>query len=672
MEHQSPVPTGSLPCTCGVGFFDPGSYDSSGLTTCGSCGRQAYSGYVAEAVSLEPQVAFIKARLDWLTDRVNAGDAMPSPETAQAYSVWAPPSYPGANQAHSYSASLIQVPPKEPASLQTTLLVLGGILLAVAAFVFSAIMWDNLGPWGQVTILVAAAAGFGFAGTKMAGRDRLHATGNTFIVVSYLVSACILFVAAPAVGLVSSNLMRFDSAYPALASTLLAVAAIYLGRATKTGTWMWLGWLTVPFSVGLWIADVVLSLPEPHVRFWPTVSLAVVLMGVFFWKRYAGSQTVAPDASRFGLTLVFAVSAVSVVSLTNREAWWTWLSIFAASVVVALVFFAKHPRSNKARLTVALAVPVFVGWAMSPLSLTPNSALTMSLLVGALGAVLVFETRYNLLPDADAEANSTFHKFDELGPLSGIVLWTVWFAGYSLRAEDGNWNNIDVSQVYISLAAIISATCFLYAILRKTPILAWAAVIPGALSFFIYLTVYSPGRVCSMSRDEWTGEQISSCSPYQLEVYTVPLTILLGLAGLIWFLGSRTAKKEDATTKVTSRTTVLPALAVMMIPSAVLTWDAVSNDNGLTSAAPLRFAITTILAVLMLIAGTQWKNAAFTIVGLVSLVIVALGQIVIYGSHLPGWALFAAIGAILVAAGARVEWLRGQGRTWASRFQQLG
>ena len=48
--------------------------------------------------------------------------------------------------------------------------------------------------------------------------------------------------------------------------------------------------------------------------------------------------------------------------------------------------------------------------------------------------------------------------------------------------------------------------------------------------------------------------------------------------------------------------------------------------------------LTTVVAAVLLIVGTRAANAGLVITGAAALMIIALGQLVIYGSHLPQWA----------------------------------
>jgi hypothetical protein len=82
-----------------------------------------------------------------------------------------------------------------------------------------------------------------------------------------------------------------------------------------------------------------------------------------------------------------------------------------------------------------------------------------------------------------------------------------------------------------------------------------------------------------------------------------------------------------------------------------------------------------VVATTLTIAGGLWRLAGILLPAAIALTLALLPQIFAGGSQLltvvPAWVFFAAIGAALIAAAARLEWLRGAGRTSRQWFATL-
>ena len=647
-------PEGSLRCPhCVAGYLDPRDFDEDLRCECPDCGASTYCGYVAESVQVGRQIDYLSARRSWLDDLIARQSGPPPAPLLDEFQVWAPPfesrmvtKAPAATRAG--GTRPLGVPPAErPArtrpSLQTTLLGLGGLLLAIAALAFSAIMWERLGAWGQAALLVGVALAAAIVGTRLHTRARLRSTGATLIAVGYLMAACDLLVAAPASGLVPSGWMDASHAYPAIVCSVLAIAAIVLGAWLANSAWVWSGWLTVPVASGLWTAFVLLALPDPSARLWPVVSGVVALGGVGLWAlssrdgaRWVGQR----NASRAAAVGVWAVALVGLVTLVDADAWWTWLAILVLAAVVSGAGYAIR-RDNVTGTALALVAPLALAWVLSPPGLGATQAAWVAAAVGVLGAGLALQTAVVAVPPG----------------VSAVVLWFAWLARCVVCVTALSDVGDSLTTVSMVLAAEVAVTAFVYSLLRGPLLLAWPAALVGIAALLMFLMTYLPLE----------GSE-------QLERATVPAAVLLAVAGLIWSRHRGVAPEGSAEPppRPSTRSTMLPALATLVIPSALLTWEAASAGDGLMPASPVRLVVTTVVAAVLLIVGARAANAALVITGAAALMIIALGQLVIFGSHLPQWAVFGLVGAALVGAGARVEWLRGQGRQWAARLRELG
>ena len=209
---------------CATADLDPTAHDEAGMVTC-QCGHRAYAGYIAEADSLA-------ARSAWLADRVAAGDPEPAPEVQRAYAIWSPPGVvaPGTGPSGLVPPGTIPPPghvalpapvPRGAPSAQTLLLGIGALLLVIAGAVFAAVVWDRLGAFGQVALMLGATAGVGALAIRL--RRRLEGTAEALAVVAAGLAAVDLM-AAPMLGLLPERWVTDPTLYPAVAFAGLGAA----------------------------------------------------------------------------------------------------------------------------------------------------------------------------------------------------------------------------------------------------------------------------------------------------------------------------------------------------------------------------------------------------------------------------------------------------------------
>jgi hypothetical protein len=143
--------------------------------------------------------------------------------------------------------------------------------------------------------------------------------------------------------------------------------------------------------------------------------------------------------------------------------------------------------------------------------------------------------------------------------------------------------------------------------------------------------------------------------PDPIEVHTLAFAALLLLAGLLWRRRGPTPSLQW----------LGPAVAMALIPSAVATWSAPwafdVSDLG-TTAHLVRLAGVLVASVIAMIVGARLHLGGLLIPASLALAIAALAQVVSGLSNLPRWIGLAIAGTLLVLAGARIEWLRSEGR----------
>ncbi len=135
--------------------------------------------------------------------------------------------------------------------------------------------------------------------------------------------------------------------------------------------------------------------------------------------------------------------------------------------------------------------------------------------------------------------------------------------------------------------------------------------------------------------------------PAFAEFYTLCLSGLLLVAGLLqWRAGQRRSGLVYG-----------PAVAVALIPTAVLCW------NDIWSAPSLiRFAIVMVVGLTLLLLGVRLHQQGLVVPAAVAVGIAATAQIFATLDTLPRWLALGIAGTVLIIVGARIEWVRGKGR----------
>ena len=143
--------------------------------------------------------------------------------------------------------------------------------------------------------------------------------------------------------------------------------------------------------------------------------------------------------------------------------------------------------------------------------------------------------------------------------------------------------------------------------------------------------------------------------PDPVEVHTLTFAALLLAAGLLWRHRGPTPSLQW----------LGPAVAMALIPSAVATWVAPwaldASDLG-TTGHLIRLGAVLVASVIAMVVGARMHLGGLLIPASLALSIAALAQVWSGLSNLPRWVGLAIAGTLLVLAGARIEWLRREGR----------
>jgi hypothetical protein len=142
--------------------------------------------------------------------------------------------------------------------------------------------------------------------------------------------------------------------------------------------------------------------------------------------------------------------------------------------------------------------------------------------------------------------------------------------------------------------------------------------------------------------------------PDTVEAWTLPLAALLAVAGAV------SARDRD----VPSGVRWGPAVTVALVPSALVTWSApwVTGSAAPVGPSLLRLLLVLVVGAAVLVVGVRLRAGGLVVPAAVAVALAALAQVWTGLQGLPRWLALALVGAVLVAAGARFEWVRAEGR----------
>lgn len=599
---------------CGQGFLDAQVHDEAGMCAC-ACGHRAFAGFVAEA-------AAVRARESWLADRIADGTPSPDPLLARAYRIWPAPGPADRGWAGPGAPGRRGAP-----GVQTLLLGLGAATLVVAASVFAAVVWDRIGAAGQVAVMALGTVGV--SALAVALRPRLRGTAEALAVVAtglLLVDV----IAAPALGLLPPEWLDPPSAYPPLALAAVGVLLLVLAHRVGLSAWAWAGWAALPLAAGLVVAIT------------------------------AGGPD-APPARTAGAVAVPALVSVAILAASRRaDPRWGPLPMqvsagvgLVASALVTAGAAAERDALPGALLTTALTTLAVAAWAWR--DRRPWLRAAAVALVGATGGVALLlpaEPQPAWLGVVVAAAGfalgvavAWFDDGRSLPVLAAASLWLAWSGARVMGAAQTVGDQAVVDQ----LAALSAAVAVLgFALVAWLP---WAPWVGAGLAQFALLV--------------WGSGQFEV-----VEAATLPFAALLLAAGLLWRRFSAPGEAGPGQTRPPSLLWLGPAATVALVPSALATWEApwvLGASGAEPGPALVRLICVLAVSVAAVVAGARWGLAGLLLPGVAALVLAVGGQAWTGLVALPRWVALGIAGVVLVGAGARIEWLRGQGgraRRW--------
>jgi hypothetical protein len=613
---------------CGVGLLLLENADpQTGMVT-GTCGHQAYSGYLAELLYLQQRSA-------WLSDRVTDGAPAPAPEVALAYGVWdvrPPPAAAVPDAAHVAAAgppaltAPFPAPSPRPAApsgsgLQGVLLALGALLLVVSAVVFTAVAWPRLGALGQTAAVLTATVGSALAAVRL--RRRLHGTAEALAVVSVGL-ALVSLAAAPGLGLLPSRWLDLDSGYWTIGLVLLAVLAVSAARRTGLRAWCWLGWLLVGLAVLVTAVTVVSALGETPSTLAAVFAGAAVLgclLATGGWWLAEVDDDRQPLVLA-GVIVVLVAGAVIGGLALAREA----LPAAAAATVVVgvslLLIGGWLLRGQPgARGVVLLAGAVVLGAAAGMVLAIPVTSVGTAVVAAAAGVgVLLAGIRRERAAQAAAVA---------------AALWAAWMA---LTASAGVVSALPTGppeQAWAAFLVVVGTGLVLAGRMGD----GWVRALPwaGVLLAYAGLVVALPEGF-----------------PDAVEAWTLPLAALLAVAGAV------SGRDRNVSTELRWG----PAVTVALVPSAVAAWSApwVTGADEPVGLPLLRLVLVLVVGAAVLVVGVRLRWGGLVLPAAAAVTLAALAQVWTGLQGLPRWLALAVVGGVLVAAGARFEWVRAEGR----------
>ena len=168
----------------------------TGEPACAACGLPLQGPRAARLWQVDMRLAALDGEREaLLVERAQLLAGLRNPEAAPAY---AGPAQPYAvtttlrtHPPQSAPASTKQRAPRketDPRAVQNTLLAIGGLLLAIAAIVFTAVTYERLGAGGRAVVLLTVTAAAGYAGPLLLAR-KLTASAETTTAVTLVLAA---------------------------------------------------------------------------------------------------------------------------------------------------------------------------------------------------------------------------------------------------------------------------------------------------------------------------------------------------------------------------------------------------------------------------------------------------------------------------------------------------
>ena len=523
--------------------------------------------------------------------------------------------------------------PRASTGTRTLLLTLGAVLLSLAGIFFTAVAWSVLGPTARLVLLAGLGCLLGVAG--WAANRRIPAAAEALTAVGAALIATAVY-AAPALGAVG-----LAGSWLSWHSGASAVLMLVFGAALVTARMR--AWAVASAAAGV-AAAVISGIYVATVTDEPLAFTAITLVAgtVFAAGVLALGQLrppwLAPIAGAVDLAWVIGALVVLSVGALSTWSWFGQTGRVVEYAGVLALFGAVGPLLrgvDPERVTRPVAEVTLGGFGGAAtvvlLSALPDPSARLLSAVGLAGAVLVVWSligrgRY-MLPYLLVVGSGALllPPLGATGPAAGSG--TAWDAGLGIAA-----------------AALAAAAWFGRAELRAGArtaweALAWPAGVCAALAWFIF------------------------CLAEILEVYTVPAGIALVGAGLLWAHRRRVAGWPTPG----SRAVFLPGLLMVVVPAGFVSLGVSYGD----SEALIRSLVLLLGGAVLLSLGAWLRLGVLVVTGVVAVACATLGHLFAVGQVLPSWISFAAAGVLLLAVGARWEWLGNRGSRTRLWFGEL-
>jgi hypothetical protein len=589
----------------------------------GSCGHTMYAGYVAELDHLQQ-------RSTWLVERVRGAEPAPPPELAKAYGVW------DVRGAAPVTSAVLR-DGGGGAGLPTLLLALGALLLAVAAVVFTAVAWPRLGAIGQVLLVLAATASAVTAAIIL--RHRLRGTAEAFAALSVglaLVSAA----AAPALGLLPRAWASAEAGYWSVVLLGLGALAVAASHRWSLRSWSWLGWGVMAAGVAVTAGTVVDAVgADDGVA---VVALAAgltaivgVAIGTSSWWAPDGRDDRGPTVVA-GCGLVLGAGGVVAAVALSQEAVLAAAGAGALTGVALLVADRRVPVLRSARSwpgPLGGAGVVLLAAAAGVALAAPDPVPALAVLAATLGAALL--------------AVGLHVRHVRLALAAALGAWVGWWSVAATSAVVDGAPGVFGADSAAGFLIVVGLSLGLSAYGARDDELVRLVAWPGAFALFAALVLLAPEGY-----------------PSAVEGWSLPLAGLLAVAGAVSCSGRAVSTAQRWG----------PAVAVALLPSALATWDAPwvpGGESGTVGWPLLRLVLVLVVSAAVLVVGVRLRSLGLVVPAAAAVLLAGLAQLWTGLQALPRWLALALVGAGLVAAGARFEWVRAEGRRARGWLREL-
>lgn len=686
--------------------------------------------YLRETVELGTWHNWAGQRLAWLHDRLLAGDQpapgeaqAPHPQAGLARSGQAaapvprpaPPSTPSTQ--------------RPPAGAGSLLLAAGAFLLVVAGIAFLAFTWDLLGPFGQIAVLLAlgvaclgatdrlltrmhgTATSLGVVGTflvtiagigaRVLGPDLIGPTASLIVAVGILIALCFgaawlrprcapVGELAGVTGATAASVMLVsapaDDALPftepwtwwvALVSGGVGVLLLLLADRARLKSWPWLA------TVLLVVASIALAFTVPEVEAPMAAGLMLVaVVAIALGRRVLPHPSPVAVAMLAVWVLALLTAWGSSMSDPSHRPWGAAALAVAGFLALVPGLFRLSPRwlHGLALLVGGAAIGSAAGLLVAPWVNPWDEYLTAAQwateamppwrgLISGLAVVGVLAAAVALTPTAERMvAGDDGNRFDTARPrwLAALPLvpaaaaLVTWLIAVDNDLSDVTQRGLSpaasyyrsqptpdavLHQVAIALA-VVAVGILGIALLMRLP--AWAVWLVPVLSIPALLVELSTRTVDSEWRPELVGLLIA-----------VPALV----TSVAWWWLRRP-------TRSSTWLTLAPPFVLALLPSTLALLDDATNRWWFSEDPGTAFQVRTVALLVIgaaaAVIGARQRWVGLFGPGLVLTVVVVGIQMADLGRFLPQWVSFGIAGALLLAAGARWEWVRDRGRSGAA------